>query len=202
MRRVAALGALSLALLSPACAGAERPEGVVERWLVSLNQGEAGAPERYVIEGTDARILGDRVVEGWREAEPGELDRIEVGLAGPVVAAVPGETDTLNACAEGGCTPVRFRVVDLDGRETRGIAYLGLVDGGYRIADVRTPDLAQGVFAADVNSTLPALPSDGGPTIDGLGVAPLAVAVLAAALLTLVAVLVVRLVRVPERELM
>jgi hypothetical protein len=32
-------------LVLPACASTERPEGLVERWLVSLNQGAAGRPE-------------------------------------------------------------------------------------------------------------------------------------------------------------
>lgn len=200
MRRAAALGALTLALLTPACAGAERPEGVVERWLVSLNQGEAGRPDLYVIDGADAEVLGARVLAGWRQAEPGRLDRIEVGRAGPHVEAVPADSDALNGCGAGGCTPVRFRVVDLDGRETRGIAYLGLVDGDHAIAEVRTPDVAEGVGAEEVNGTLPALPSDGGPEIQGLGPASLAIAGLVAVLLSLAAVSVVRLVRTPGKE--
>lgn len=62
---------LLLALTS--CAAPERPEGIVERWLLALNQGSAGEPGRYAPESLSQTILPD-----WRHAEPGHFDVIEV----------------------------------------------------------------------------------------------------------------------------
>jgi hypothetical protein len=61
-----------------ACDAADRPEGTVERWLVSLNQGAAGRPDRFA-----AEALSDELLPGWDEREPGDLDLIEVGRAVP-----------------------------------------------------------------------------------------------------------------------
>jgi hypothetical protein len=74
-----ALLLLSLAaLLSPACGGTDRPEGLVERWLISLNQGKAGRPEKYA-----ADPLSQRILPNWRTRDPGDLDVIEVGKGRP-----------------------------------------------------------------------------------------------------------------------
>ncbi len=62
---------LLLALTS--CAVRERPEGIVERWLLALNQGSAGQPGRYAPESLSQTILPD-----WRHAEPGHFDVIDV----------------------------------------------------------------------------------------------------------------------------
>jgi len=62
-----------VALLPPGCASQERPEGIVERWLLALNQGAAGEPGRYAPES-----LSQSVLPGWRQAEPGHFDVIEV----------------------------------------------------------------------------------------------------------------------------
>jgi hypothetical protein len=75
MRRLFAATAAVLVLF--ACGGAERPEGIVERWLTSLNQGKAGRPELYASDS-----LSQQIVPDWEGREPGELDLIEVGRAG------------------------------------------------------------------------------------------------------------------------
>lgn len=112
MRRALALGLLALALL-PACAGADRPEGVVERWLASLNQGAAGRPERSAPD-----EVSEAVVPGWRGRDPGELDVIEVGR-GRRVSADAAE--------------VPFRVVRLDGAELERTAIVRRGPDGWRI---------------------------------------------------------------------
>jgi hypothetical protein len=68
------VGAAVLLALLPACGRTDRPEGVVERWLISLNQGAAGHPERYAPESISRSILS-----GWNRCDPGALDVVEVG---------------------------------------------------------------------------------------------------------------------------
>jgi hypothetical protein len=112
MRRAFLLFTLA-ALLLPACGGTDRPEGVVERWLISLNQGKAGRPEKYV---PDA--LSQRILPNWHQRDPGDLDVIEVGKGeGFLSTGRPppdGEPSYL----------VPYRVKRLDGKEIRGTAYL------------------------------------------------------------------------------
>jgi hypothetical protein len=87
-----------LVALSASCATSQRPEGVVERWLLSLNQGSAGAPDRYG--GEPAVAAADAVLPDRRSREPGSLDRVEVGAAsltgttGSRIAAVPFRIET------------------------------------------------------------------------------------------------------------
>lgn len=111
MRRLAALALLAALVLAPACASVDRPEGLVERWLLALNQGAAGRPGRYA----DPRV-SERVLPGWRGRDPGALDVIEVG----------------RGSANGATYLVPVRVVRLDGTAFRGTA---TVAGG-RVLDV------------------------------------------------------------------
>jgi hypothetical protein len=97
-----------------ACTGQERPEGIVERWLLSLNQGAAGRPDAYAPDD-----VSRQVVPGWEELDPGELDVIEVGRSAP---------------GEGGIDQVPFRIVTVDGEELIGLAN---VDDG-RVAGILT----------------------------------------------------------------
>lgn len=122
MRRALALGLALLALL-PACAGADRPEGVVERWLASLNQGAAGRPERAAPEGVSQVVL-----PGWRGRDPGELDVIEVGRARRISADA---------------AEVPFRVVRLDGTALERTAIVRRGPAGWRIERLEParPDL-------------------------------------------------------------
>lgn len=121
MRRALALGALALALLTPACADADqRPEGVVERWLTSLNQGAAGRPDRYASDEVSQAVL-----PGWHDLEPGELDVIEVG------------TDRGTRMCEERCADVPFRVTDLNGDVTEGVALTESISGdGWHVTAV------------------------------------------------------------------
>jgi hypothetical protein len=68
----AALATLALS----ACAGQERPEGIVERWLLALNQGAAGEPDRYA-----PNAASEEILPGWEHLDPGELDVVEVARA-------------------------------------------------------------------------------------------------------------------------
>lgn len=138
MRRVS-LALVLLGLLLPACASTERPEGIVERWLLSLNQGAAGEPERYA---TDA--LSDAVLHDWAELEPGQLDEIDVGDA--------------TALGDGSFS-VPFRVVNLDGAVATAFAILEPTPTGLRIVRARSPDLGPGLhedFAVRSAEPMPA----------------------------------------------
>jgi hypothetical protein len=90
-------------LLLPACGNTDRPEGVVERWLISLNQGKAGEPEKYA---PDA--LSQRILPNWQKRDPGDLEVIEVGKGG--------------ASRTGPTYLVPFRIQRLDGNELDAIA--------------------------------------------------------------------------------
>jgi hypothetical protein len=78
-RGAAALAAAALlaAAVMSGCAHTDRPEGVVERWLISLNQGSAGRPDQYAPARVSDRILPDR-----ERCDPGALDVVEVGIGG------------------------------------------------------------------------------------------------------------------------
>lgn len=117
MRRGGALG-IALAFLLVACAGTDRPEGVVERWLASLNQGAAGRPDRYA-----PRPTSDAVLPGWRALDPGELDVIEVG----------------RGRASSDAAEVPFRIVRLDGTEVERTAIVGREADGWRIERLEPP---------------------------------------------------------------
>jgi hypothetical protein len=147
MKRGMFLAVLALLLL-PACGGTDRPEGVVERWLISLNQGKAGEPEKYAPDAISQRILPD-----WQQRDPGDLDVIEVGR-GEIWAE-----DLYD---------VPFRVRLVNGKEVFAIARLR---GGYAF---RAPDGSVHLVSRQVNELLPAdagrqarlpLPSQGGERI-------------------------------------
>jgi hypothetical protein len=67
----------ALALCAACTSSTQRPEGVVEEWLLSLNQGAAGDPGRYG--GATAEEAATAVLPDWRTADPGSIDRIQVG---------------------------------------------------------------------------------------------------------------------------
>jgi len=140
-RRVLAAALLLLMLMLPGCSSQERPEGIVERWLLALNQGGAGEPLRYA----DLDVTNALVPE-WRAAEPGTFDVIEVGKGVP--------------CGRGpiGCeTRVPFRVELVDGAQQRLDAFVVSgpppFDTRRRVGALVAPD-----------ETL-ALPSEGGAPI-------------------------------------
>jgi hypothetical protein len=114
VRRLLALVTITLVLSG--CASAERPEGIVERWLTSLNQGAAGQPERYA---PDA--VSEQVLPGWQDLDPGEID---------VIVVVPGQP------GEGGIDQVPFRIETIDGDELRALAN---VDAG-RVTGIVTSE--------------------------------------------------------------
>lgn len=138
MRRVV-IAAVLAALAFSACASQERPEGIVERWLLALNQGAAGEPDRYA-----PIAASDEVLPGWQHLDPGELDVVEV--------AMPG-TPREEACAAGTRFVVPFRVVRVDGSQLRS---------GACVAGARVTQLTDGVGSAD-----PLFPSEGGSPIRG-----------------------------------
>jgi hypothetical protein len=107
--------AFLLLVLSTGCAS-QRPEGVVERWLLSLNQGSAGAPDRYG--GESATAAADAVLPDWRTRDPGSLDRVEVGSA--VVTGASGSREAT----------VPFRIETMEGDTVAGTARATECGGG------------------------------------------------------------------------
>jgi hypothetical protein len=169
VRRAFAVSALALLLLS-ACGGTDRPEGVVERWLVTLNQGKAGEPEKYAPERLSREILPH-----WESRDPGDLDVIEVGKGrtlshgfgiaeGQVVSAVL----------------VPYRVKRSSGVSIDGEAVVGRIRGDWRIVATGTRE-----------SNL-LVPSEGGERIGSAGIGAWGVALgISAALMLLVALVMV-----------
>jgi hypothetical protein len=135
VRRVV-IAAVLTTLAFSACASQERPEGIVERWLLALNQGAAGEPERYA-----PSAASEEVLPGWEHLDPGELDVVEVARGG---------TPRDDTCAEGTWF-VPFRVVRLDGSQLRSVAC---------VAGVRVTQLTERIVSTD-----PTFPSEGGPPI-------------------------------------
>jgi len=127
-------GAALLVALLPACGGTDRPEGVVGRWLISLNQGAAGRPGRYAPESISQQIL-----PGWSECDPGALDLTEVGR-GARASAAASEHITRSWTEK-----VPYRVVYASNIDSlcghpvpprgvlRGIAYLNHTSGQWRV---------------------------------------------------------------------
>jgi hypothetical protein len=103
---------IGLALL-PACADAERtterPEGIVERWLVSLNQGASGEPFVYAYDQATATLAPD-----WDSRDPGAYDRISVGTASTVDGrdVVPFRLELATGGAVGGVAVVVPRGIE------------------------------------------------------------------------------------------
>jgi hypothetical protein len=132
--RRATLIALMVVLSLPACGQRSRPEGLVERWLLALNQGAAGRAGRFAGPATSRLIL-----PGYANADPGRLDVIEVGAAERIHCAFE----------------VPFRVVDVDAHETRMFAVIDRCPSASLtpIAGVERRQVPLGVF-----------PSEGGPS--------------------------------------
>jgi hypothetical protein len=91
---------VAILVVVPSCGGDERPEGVVERWLVSLNQGVSGEPHAYALDEVTETLAPD-----WDTRDPGAYDEIDVGAPG-----------------EGGGVP--FRLTLTDGSTIGGVAML------------------------------------------------------------------------------
>jgi hypothetical protein len=168
MMRSRTLVVVVLAMLLTGCGvQSDRPEGIVERWLLSLNQGAAGRPDRYA-----PSQVSERVLPGWRDLEPGALDRIVIGTdrGSPTSAIVP------------------FLVADLRGQVTEGVAVVERADGDvWRITDIEAG--ASGLSVEGSAWAVAGAPRSAWPVAGGVAV-----------LLAVLAVLLVRVVRRPERE--
>ena len=162
MRRLASLAFLAMLLLS-ACGGTDRPEGAVERWLISLNQGKAGEPEKYA---PDA--LSQEILPHWESRDPGDLDVIEVGKGRP--------TDKTGIFV--GDYEVPFRVERTSGVKIAGVVELLHRKGVWRVALI------------DRNPTSLKVPSQGGEPIESASAAAwLAALGISAALMLIVALI-------------
>jgi Prokaryotic membrane lipoprotein lipid attachment site len=137
------LAILALIALAGCSSQQQRPEGIVERWLLALNQGSAGEPGRYA-----PAEVSNSVLPGWETLDPGELDVIEVARALPCTYRGPARCRAV----------VPFRVVSLDGDEIRFDALVGFDPGARHGLSTR-------VFAVAESSVGPVFPSEGGPTI-------------------------------------
>jgi hypothetical protein len=125
VRRVVLAAAIAVIACTSACTSEQRPEGITERWLLSLNQGAAGRPDRYAPED-----ISQRVVPGWHDLEPGQLDVIQVDP--------PMEVGRGQGALTGGGPLVPFRIVTKGGVETTGIAQLQQTGDAWQIARVWT----------------------------------------------------------------
>jgi hypothetical protein len=164
-----------VALLSLAsCAVPDRPEGIVERWLLALNQGSAGEPMRYAY-----RDVSSSVLPNWKSADPGAFDVIEVGRARPCSYRGPA------ACV----AMVPFRAVLADGGQVRFDALVG-VD---RRSTGVVPSRVFGVTGPSGGNLR--LPSEGGPPIGAADTLMWLAALGVAIALALVGEIVMRLVR-------
>jgi hypothetical protein len=141
-----AAAAIVVALL-PACGGTDRPEGVAERWLISLNQGADGRPGRYA---PDA--FSQAVLPNWADRDPGDLTVIEVGEGKSFhhPYGVSGKGETVPEF-----TVVPYRVERLSGAAREGEAVVAAVHGSLRIVAIgsREPGLL--------------VPSEGGQRVGG-----------------------------------
>jgi len=110
VRRPVVLAIVALVLGAGCASSNERPEGVVEQWLLSLNQGAAGDPGRHG--GSAAERAAAEVLPDWRTSDPGSLDRIQVG------------GDVVEGQAFGEPDDVPFRIETTDGHEISGIVHV------------------------------------------------------------------------------
>lgn len=129
-RHVIAAAVLALVSLQ-ACGRTDRPEGVVERWLVSLNQGSAGRPETYA---PDA--LSERILPRWSSRDPGDLDVIEVGKGTEQRQVADGGDRSFLAAY------VPYRVKRVNGPALEGVAYASRERGDWRVTALLPPGTA------------------------------------------------------------
>jgi hypothetical protein len=147
MRRLLSVVAV-VALLLVGCSNTERPEGIVERWLLALNQGQAGEPRRFAY-----LSAAETVPANWRSEDPGTFDVIEVGRAQPCSEVGPIVCEAR----------VPFRVVLMDGEELRAEALVGIDRmGNSRAGPSRVFEVRNTEFGL-------ILPSEGGPSIGSAG---------------------------------
>jgi hypothetical protein len=162
------------AILLVACGGTNRPEGVVERWLVSLNQGKAGEPQKYAVP-----AVTDTVLPNWKACDPGSLDVIEVGQhgAGPNGSAL---------------VPYRIKyVTDLSSCNTnqqptaplKGAALVRMEGGDWRVTALQT---------RSASSPLK-VPSEGGEPIGNAPLSTWLIALAISAVLMLIVAVIIRL---------
>ena len=139
MRRAPLIAVVALVALMSACSSEERPEGITERWLLSLNQGAAGQPERYAPD-----EVSEQVVPGWHDLDPGFLDVITVEPALFIRGAIPGSL-------------VPFHLVTKDGDEIDGTARLQQIGDSLRITQVG-PGIAPTEGGSPFGAGLPGWP--------------------------------------------
>jgi hypothetical protein len=151
-RAALAISVLAVSMVCASCGHTDRPEGVVERWLISLNQGKAGQPETYAPDS-----LSQRIVPNWRTEDPGQLDVIEVGKGRPVLHSCNPNISQA-ACRAIGDYEVPFRTVRTDDRSRGGLAVLVDDATGWSISRLQLGDLSMRV------------PSQGGQRIGNAGV--------------------------------
>lgn len=160
-------------LLLAGCSTAERPEGVVERWLLAVNRGPAGQPLRYAERDVTGAIRRTTGVEG-----ADAFDEIEVGRTRPCGYRGPGEC----------IASVPFRLVTVDGDEFRLDALVGssgALEGGTRSR----------VFAITGPDRSARFPSEGGGSIGAASASAWFLALVVGLGLGLAAELLLRIVR-------
>jgi hypothetical protein len=167
VKRLAPLMLLAV-LLVGACSGTDRPEGVVERWLISLNQGKAGEPGKYAPE-----RLSQQILPHWESRDPGDLDVIEVGRG----------KEFRNSFG-GNATPawwIPFRIERASGVKLDGTAIAQRRGSDWHVTALRLGDRSLGV------------PSEGGQRIGSASAGAWAIAIGISAVLMFLVAFVIRL---------
>jgi hypothetical protein len=163
------MAAAVVLLALTACGNTQRPEGIVERWLQSLDQGRAGTPEKYAT--TDE--VSEEVLPGYRDLDPGQFDVIEVGKAHEPAGITLPDSSRI----------VPVRIVTTDGVEQRLNVFTVPLAAGWRVAGI------------DNRDPVGLLPSEGGPANAGISSVGWLAGVVAALLLTAIALALMALIR-------
>jgi len=179
VRRLLALAGLA-AILLVSCGGTNRPEGAVERWLITLNQGKAGQPQKYA-----TPAVTNRVLPGWSSCDTGSLDVIEVGAHATGTEGYPQVV----------LVPYRIKYVsDLSSCDT------SIHPSAPRVGAARVVKTADGWRVVELQTRSPAgplrVPSEGGEPIGNATASAWLLTIAASIGLMLIIALVIR--RQPE----
>lgn len=148
---------LALAAVAASCSTSDqRPEGIVERWIVSMNQGVAGEPWRWADDDATARVSPT-----WDTNEPGSIDSFSLG----------------SARAEGDGFVVPFTLERTDGRVASGDAVVAWRSLEGEASELVVEQVRLGVPTGETGRWQEAAPAAAWPIALLTGVVPTGVSV-------------------------